>query len=328
MEQTTGTAAHIGKPLDDQSAENIEGKPLSLQSLACHVVTELLKRTGIPLTCGKPDQYATVEAQVRATVGSWDVGSIPARRLEHHIVSGIMLGAIGYAHTHVGTQVEIALYTVSGLCVDDYEVPRAALSEFARRLQTGRTQLHPVLDRFAETLARMPDFFNLYAATTVLTDSINFVNCTLFERELEDMRLSATAVQYPSYKRARNGLGEVFSAFIWDKFSFPDVATYIQALPDAIVFLIHCNDVLSFYKEELAGDTKNFIHDRARVTGKHAHIVALELLEEVIASVHRVRDILQGEKERDAWERFLTGYVSFHLTTPRYKLMDVYQLAG
>ncbi|EKM60136.1 uncharacterized protein PHACADRAFT_192534 [Phanerochaete carnosa HHB-10118-sp] len=28
------------------------------------------------------------------------------------------------------------------------------------------------------------------------------------------------------------------------------------------------NDILSFYKEELAGDTKNFIHDQARVTGK------------------------------------------------------------
>ncbi|EKM53546.1 uncharacterized protein PHACADRAFT_125341 [Phanerochaete carnosa HHB-10118-sp] len=253
---------------------------------------------------------------------SWDVGNIPARRLERHIISGIQLGTIGYGHTHFDTQIQIALYTVLGLCVDDYEVDNAALSEFVQRLQSGRPQLHPVLDLFADNLRHMTDFFNLYSATTVVTDTINFVNCTLFERHLEDMRLCPSASQYPLYKRARNGLGEVFAAFIWDKFSFPDVSTHIQAIPHAFPSLMHLtlSDILSFYKEELAGDTKNFIHDRARVTGKDTRTVVVELLEDVVAAVHRVREILEGEKEREAWERFLSGYIAFHLLTPRYQL--------
>ena len=83
------------------------------------------------------------------------------------------------------------------------------------------------------------------------------------------------------------------------------------------------SDILSFYKEEKKGETNNFMHDRARVTGKDVRVVLLELLEEVVASVHKVREILQGEKEREAWERFLSGYISFHLMTPRYQLLSL-----
>lgn len=174
---------------------------------------------------------------MRATVQSWDVGNIPAHRLERHIISGIKLGSIGYGHTHFDTQLQIALYTVLGLSIDDYDVDAAALSEFVQRLQGGQPQLHPVLDLFANNLRKMTDFFNLYSATTIVTDSINFVNCTLFERHLKEMPLSPAASQYPLYKRARNGLGEVFAAYIWDKFSFPDVSTHIQAIPYASTVL-------------------------------------------------------------------------------------------
>ncbi|GJE96486.1 hypothetical protein PsYK624_126830 [Phanerochaete sordida] len=305
-------------PIEVQGSSNEE----ALLDLARQVVNDLLARTGIPITVTLPAQYAVVEERVRATVATWDVGDIPTARLERYIVSGIQLGAVGYAHTALETQVLIGLYTVCGLSVDDGECDAGALAEFAIRLQTGRPQLLPILDRFAEVLAQMPDFFNVYLATTVLTDSLNFVNSTLFEKDLEGMQMRPAAGQYPQYKRARNGLGEVFAAYIWDKFSFPDVSTIIQALPDAIIFLIHGNDILSFYKEELGGDTKNFIHDRARVTGKDTHTVVRELLEDVVASVHSARAILEGE-EREAWERFMAGYISFHLVTPRYKLASL-----
>ena len=77
----------------------------------------------------------------------------------------------------------------------------------------------------------MPDFFNLYTATTIFTDSINFVNCTLFEKQTDAVPLHPTALPYVLYKRARNSLGEVYSAFVWDKFSFPDISSHIQVTP-------------------------------------------------------------------------------------------------
>ncbi|GJE96488.1 hypothetical protein PsYK624_126850 [Phanerochaete sordida] len=220
-----------GKPSSRPADAHYSSGEDDLQNLARHVVNSLLARTGIQIITALPPQNAYVEQRVRATVATWDVGDIPAARLERYIVSGIQLGAVGYAHTAPETQVLIGLYTVCGLSVDDGECDASALSEFAIRLQTGRPQLLPILDRFAEVLAQMPDFFNLYLATTVLTDTLNFVNSTLFEKDLEGMQLRPAAGQYPLYKRARNGLGDVFAAYIWDKFSFPDVSTIIQALP-------------------------------------------------------------------------------------------------
>ena len=83
------------------------------------------------------------------------------------------------------------------------------------------------------------------------------------------------------------------------------------------------SDILSFYKEELAGERSNFVHDRAVVTGQTVSEVLSGLLEEVVASVERARVLLKGAKEKETWERFITGYVAFHFYSPRYRLIDL-----
>lgn len=83
---------------------------------------------------------------------------------------------------------------------------------------------------------------------------------------------------------------------------------------------ICASDILSFYKEEIAGETNNFVHDRVRVTGKNTKAVLLDILDEAVNAVVRARMILKGGKEKETWERFLAGYVAFHFTSPRYQL--------
>jgi hypothetical protein len=83
------------------------------------------------------------------------------------------------------------------------------------------------------------------------------------------------------------------------------------------------SDVISFYKEELAGERDNYVHDRARVTNKSIYAVLSDLVREVIESIDRARSILKGEKEKEVWEKFLAGYVAYHWMTPRYKLQEL-----
>ncbi|GJE96500.1 hypothetical protein PsYK624_126970 [Phanerochaete sordida] len=288
-----------------------------------NIVNDLLARTGIRVDATVPPHHAEVEARVRAVVAGWDVGNVDKARLERHVVTAIMMSTITYGHTALESQQIIALYTICVICIDDDEVDAEALSQFAVRLQAGQKQLHPLLDRYAEVLARLPEYFCAYTATAMFTDSINFVNNTLFEQKLERMHLHPAAAQYPQYKRAGNGLGSVYVGFIWDKFAFPDVSTFIQALPDALTVTFDANDVLSFYKEELSGDTKNFVHDSARVTNKDTHSLVRELVDRIVTGVHTVRAILEGGKEREAWEHWLTGYVSWHILAPRYRLASL-----
>lgn len=83
------------------------------------------------------------------------------------------------------------------------------------------------------------------------------------------------------------------------------------------------SDVLSFYKEELAGECNNFVHDRAVVTRKNISTVLSDMLDELVASVHRARAILQTKKAKETWEEFIEGYVAFHFLTPRYRLEEL-----
>ena len=87
--------------------------------------------------------------------------------------------------------------------------------------------------------------------------------------------------------------------------------------------IISLSDVLSFYKEELAGERDNYVHDRALVTDKSISMVLTELVNELVESIERARSILKGEKEKEAWERLLAGYVAYHYTTPRYRLAEL-----
>lgn len=83
------------------------------------------------------------------------------------------------------------------------------------------------------------------------------------------------------------------------------------------------SDVLSFYKEELAGETGNYMSDRARASGKSVQDTLQEVVEETIVIVERIRNILGEGPVRDAWESFASGWIAFHTNSPRYRLKDL-----
>lgn len=83
------------------------------------------------------------------------------------------------------------------------------------------------------------------------------------------------------------------------------------------------SDIFSFYKEELAGETGNYIGDRATVCGKSTSETLHELVGETVDIVERIRSILGEGEARNAWENFAKGYVTFHVYSPRYRLHEV-----
>lgn len=292
-------------------------------SISRRAVNEFFRRTGLSVPAMREVPDGAVAQRIRTTVGQWDFGGISAERVHRHTATGVSMATTTFAHTHADTQVHIALFTVLALCVDDLEVDGGALAEFVERLQAGRAQRHPVLEHLAQNVRAMPAYFHPYAATAILVGTVHFVNCTVYERQTDSVPLHPTALPYVLYKRARNSLGEVYSSFVWDKFNFPDISAHIQVTPETMTYLDYANDILSFYKEELAGERHNFVHDRARVTGRTVEQVLSDIIDEVVGAVERARTILRGEKERQTWESFLAGYVAFHFVSPRYKLAQL-----
>lgn len=60
------------------------------------------------------------------------------------------------------------------------------------------------------------------------------------------------------------------------------------------------------------------------MTEKDVAAALSDVVDETVVAVHKVRDILEGDREKDALERFLAGYAAFHRYSPRYRLNDIF----
>ncbi len=174
------------------------------------------------------DPSGVVEARVREEIKSWDLFDFSATQYQGPIQTSVCVATTMFGHTHIETQVHIALFSLLAGCVDDLEIDPVALEQFVERLHAGSGQLHPVLDLLAQKLRRMPDYYPPYTATAIFAGTIQFINATLFDK-LSPLR--PVSLPFIRYKRARNSLGEVYGLFAWDKANFPDVSVHIQILP-------------------------------------------------------------------------------------------------
>lgn len=76
-----------------------------------------------------------------------------------------------------------------------------------------------------------------------------------------------------------------------------------------------------FYKEELAGDTTNYVSLRAGYERKTSISTLDGVIKDCVAAFRRTRLVLSGRGAyAEAWQTFAMGYVTFHVTNPRYRL--------
>lgn len=80
---------------------------------------------------------------------------------------------------------------------------------------------------------------------------------------------------------------------------------------------------MSCYKEELEGDTDNYIYARAEVTGKSVSETLRTVIDEWFAARGRIRQTLPSGPARAAWDSFEAGFVSLHLVLPRYRVQEL-----
>ena len=178
------------------------------------------------------------ERIVRETIQFWDLG-IPSHVHERFFIYGHSIAATAYHHVQSPElQAQVALFTGLAILVDDGMMGIPPIQEFVSRFTSGLPQLHPSLDRFAETVRGLSKYFTPYGANAILSSTIGYVNSELFERELSDMQLSVGSGRYADYTRERTGYVEAYAVFVWPKDEFPDTQEYIQAFPSVHPTLI------------------------------------------------------------------------------------------
>lgn len=79
-----------------------------------------------------------------------------------------------------------------------------------------------------------------------------------------------------------------------------------------------------FYKEEVAGETKNYVNSKAKSEGKTAMTAMREIVKDTEQRYLSVTSLLaqKGPYAR-AWNEYVMGYVAMHLINDRYMFADI-----
>ncbi|KAF7367637.1 Terpenoid synthase [Mycena sanguinolenta] len=215
-------------------------------------------------------------------------------------------------HNHTfEVKVSIALYSWFFFYIDDI-ASEQSLEDYQRRFLLGFPQEDPVLVHLNTTLGRMYNYWDPICANLIGCAALECLSGTLLENrpEISKMAVRPGAISWPKYLRTMSGVGPGYSCAIFPKQTHRDISAYIQILPDIGDYFCLANDVLSFYKEELAGETTNQVHLRADTTGKHPKRVLIEMVEEVRDLHIRITTTLEEQPEAlAAWKTFEYGYM-------------------
>ena len=204
----------------------------SFQAALCRIaVTTFIAQTSLSGQNPQVLPDKSVDEQARTVTKDWDLGGFSPRLFNAGLNGSIGIATIAYGHTPTAVQLYITLYTTVAFAVDDGACTAEALFAFADKMHYGVPQLHPLLDRYVGVLQDMRKFYSAFGVKMIVRSTLDFVNSVPLEKHVSDMAIHPSAQSYVNFKRAHNGIGDAYTAFIWDKFNFPDVSTYLQAFP-------------------------------------------------------------------------------------------------
>jgi len=309
--------------------ENGKVQPASVDDIR-DVITELLSQSNIPYyrTPYDHDLHDLCIQECRLKRYPIDEAHGRASILKY-MPSGVIIASTAYAHLkNQSTQVFIAIYTAFLTWMDDtYTRDVIGVDSFNERFVTGQQQADEGLDGLDRLLREINLHYHGIQANVILTASLNFVTSTIMDFETQGMAVSPHAKSYATSLRIMSGICESYVMF-----TFPTevpVKSYVQAVPEFCLTINYCNDILSFYKEELlAGENGNYISNEASQRGETKIAVFRKLAHDVSLCISSIASILQSNGEAQAAFRcFMAGYISFHTSfDSRYHLDDLFPL--
>ncbi|KDR72292.1 hypothetical protein GALMADRAFT_1343921 [Galerina marginata CBS 339.88] len=155
--------------------------------------------------------------------------------------------------------------------------------------------------------------------------AMDFINGCILEQtpSIRCMKLSDEAQSWPYFLRNKTGSAAAYAFMLFPKDLKLDLSVYIQVIEDIVLFTNLVNDVLSFHKEYLAGETNNYVSNRAHVTRRHILDTLQDVVDDSLAAHARVTKVLHSTDAAIHWKRFVNGHMAFHFTLKRYRLDDL-----
>ncbi|KAG1781957.1 terpenoid synthase [Suillus placidus] len=240
--------------------------------------------------------------------------------------AGVAMTSNAYDHLQDrATKMWICLFTAVSTCIDDMMIRAEDLVHvyrFNERFANFEPQEHSVLNALDGLLREVTCHYSAPVSNLIVASSLNFMSSILLDNETQDMPISPQTPSYPEYSRLLSGLPNAYGFCVFP--STLPLREYVQCMPDLTIVINHTNDILSYYKEEIEGDSANYLSLIAVSRAITKQDALRELIEKTVQAYHNVLEFLRPRPEAyDAYVAFFDGYVKFHAAMKRYKLGEV-----
>ncbi|KAF9041711.1 hypothetical protein BDZ89DRAFT_1109676 [Hymenopellis radicata] len=304
-----------GLPVEDVSTER------KLRDRTRDILLKYLSRCGfspVPLVHNQAFEDL-VFAEARSY--GWEVASIA---MHSALIDGASITSASYRHlTDVKTLLYIALFTsllvvIDDLCTKDAEILQG-VSEFIR----SHTQSLYISDSDQRNPRRSPCFRiwrHTYSSVTSTSTPRRRTSLSGARYASFQGVTSSPSEEYCYYLRNLTGIPEPYGMFIFPP-SIPFTA-YKDGIPMICDYINFNNDLLSFYKEEVAGED-NMVTYLAQVQNLPKFQVLEELADKTARAYEHGVAAMKTEEARKAFIAFALSYVDAHIGLKRYKLVDL-----
>ncbi|KAI0632018.1 terpenoid synthase [Trametes polyzona] len=242
------------------------------------------------------------------------------------IDTGCCIAETAYSHVPYEHQRFIALYSAYALYIDDVgQRDLSSLRRFGQCLVACERIEDPVLEAFALQFREVYDLYDSLCADSINASTLAAVVGCFIEFTVDRATLKPGASGYPAYVRAMSGYAPAYAYFNFIRgWRDPGDISYVQVIPDIVRYTNNVNDILSYYKETLNGETSTYICYRAAVEKKDTLAILRETCEETALALHRVMEVTASDPLLSRiCHSYLIGYVEFHMKAQRYRLGEL-----
>ncbi|KAF8634534.1 hypothetical protein AX15_000833 [Amanita polypyramis BW_CC] len=288
-------------------------------------IMDLFHRCDAPMTVLEFDEELRTAAREKIRQLGCTFDATTAKAVEAHLAVGVY-STVGF-YPHVKDMVIrtfMTAYTALISLIDDYFADKPGpINEFNSRFVRGKAQDHPLLEAFARLLHEFHKYWNPIMADMLQCYSLAFITALAIEYRLQCATI-LNGSQLARVVRNMSGISGLYSLWMFPTNASPDM--FLSALPPMIRIFNHGNDVLSFYKEELAGETSNYISICARVNRTNKLDELKKTVDETVDAYQQVEKLARTfPNVHGTYMLGWAGHLRFYLSLTRYRISELFE---
>lgn len=120
-------------------------------------------------------------------------------------------------------------------------------SQFQNRFFRNEPQPNALLEGIAGVIRELPEYFDVVLSNLMQVSMLQFLTSNVIEQreEFKTMQISKYGGKFAYMLRSLSGMDVVYAGFCFPKKVYPDIGSYIQAIPEMAIYINICNDVFS-----------------------------------------------------------------------------------